>query len=116
MEKGRGRILLTRNTKFSHGENFEGIIVVREDNPDLQLRSVMRELGLKIDEQRIFSRCLICNRELGRMPKQEVEGKVPEFVFSTYSEFRSCPECSRIYWKGSHQDNIRKKIAELLSL
>jgi uncharacterized protein with PIN domain len=115
MEKGRGRILLTRNTKFPHGGSFQGIIVVREDNPDLQLRSVMRKLSLKVDEQRIFSCCLICNRELEKMPKQEVEGRVPEFIFSTYSEFRSCPECSRIYWKGSHQDNIRKKIAELSS-
>ena len=107
--------MLTRNTKFPHGGSFQGIIVVREDNPDLQLGSVTRKLSLKVDEQRIFSRCLICNRELEKMPKQEVEGRVPEFIFSTYSEFRSCPECSRIYWKGSHQDNIRKKIAELSS-
>ena len=115
MEKGRGRILLTRNTKFPHGGSFQGIIVVREDNPDLQLRIVMRKLSLKVDEQRIFSRCLICNQELKKVPKHELEVRIPEFVFSTYSEFRSCPECSRIYWKGSHQDNIRKKIAELSS-
>ena len=113
MEKGKDRILLTRTTKFSHGGNFQGVILVREDNPDLQLRSVIRELGLKIDEHRIFSRCLICNRQLEKIPKEEVEGKVPDFVFSTYSEFNSCPECSRIYWKGTHQENMRKKIVEL---
>jgi uncharacterized protein with PIN domain len=93
MEKGRDRILLTRTTKFSHGGNFQGVILVREDNPDLQLRSVIKELGLKIDEHRIFSRCLICNRQLEKIS----------------------PECSRIYWKGTHQESMRKKVVELSS-
>lgn len=114
-EKGKGRILLTRTTTVSPGGDFQGVILVREDNPDLQLRSVTRELGLKIDEHRIFSRCLICNRQLEKIPKEEVEGKVPDFVFSTYSEFSSCPGCSRIYWRGTHHENMRKKILELSS-
>ncbi|MFQ6079907.1 MAG: Mut7-C RNAse domain-containing protein [Thermodesulfobacteriota bacterium] len=114
-EKGRGRILLTRTMKLPHGGNFRRVTPVGEDNPDLQLRSVIKELGLKIDEHRFFSRCLICNRQLEKIPKEEVEGRVPDFVFSTYSEFNSCPTCSRIYWKGTHQENMRKKILELLS-
>ncbi len=115
-EKGRGRIFLTRSTaKFSHGGTFKGVILIRDDNPKLQLKSVMGELALKIDEHRIFSRCLVCNRQLKEIPKEEVEGRVPDFVFSTYSEFSSCPECSRIYWKGTHQEDMRKKIAELSS-
>ena len=115
MEKGRGRIFFTRTTKFSHGGSFQGVILVRDDNPDLQLRNVIRELDLKIDEHRIFSRCLICNRQLKKIPKKEVEGRVPDFVLSTNSEFSSCSECSRIYWKGTHQENMRRKIVELSS-
>ena len=115
MEKGRGRIFFTRTTKFSHVGSFQGVILVHDDNPDLQLRSVIRDLDLKIDEHRIFSRCLICNRQLKKIPKKEVGGRVPDFVLSTYSEFSSCPECSRIYWKGTHQENMRRKITELSS-
>jgi uncharacterized protein with PIN domain len=114
-EKGRGRILITRTTKLPREGQFQGIILVREDNPELQLRSVIRELGLKIDEHHIFSRCLICNRQLEKIPKEEVEGRVPDFVFSTYSAFNSCPQCSRIYWRGTHQENMRTKLAELSS-
>jgi uncharacterized protein with PIN domain len=114
-EKGRGRIFLTRTTKFPHGRNFQRVILVREDNPEIQLRSVMRKLDLKVDEHRIFSRCIVCNRQLEKTPKGEVEGRVPDFVFSTYSEFSSCPGCARIYWKGTHQENMRKKITELSS-
>ncbi len=115
-EKGRGRIFITRSTApFSHGGSFKGVILVREDNPDLQLRSVMRELTLKIDEQRIFSRCLVCNSQLQEIPKEDVEGRVPDFVFSTYSEFSSCLKCSRIYWKGTHQESMLRKIAALSS-
>jgi hypothetical protein len=113
VEKGRGRIFLTRTTKLPHGGDFRKVILVREDNPELQLRSIIRELGLKIDEHRIFSRCLICNRQLQGIPRDEVEGRVPDFVFSNHSDFNVCPGCSRIYWKGTHQENIRKKIIEL---
>ncbi|UCD70629.1 MAG: Mut7-C RNAse domain-containing protein [Syntrophobacterales bacterium] len=116
MEKGKGRIFLTRTTKFSRGGSFQGVIQIRDDNPNLQLKGVIRELALKIDEKRIFSRCLICNRQLKKMSKKELEGRIPNFVLSTYSEFSSCPECSRIYWKGTHQENIRRKIEELSSL
>lgn len=115
-EKGRGRIFITRSTAtFSHGGSFKGVILVRDDNPELQLRSVMRELTLKIDEDRIFSRCPVCNSQLQEIPKEDVEGRVPNFVFSTYSEFSSCLECSRIYWKGTHLESMRRKIAELSS-
>ena len=115
-EKGRGRIFITRSTAtFPHGGSFKGVILVRDDNPELQLRSVMRELTLKIDEHRIFSRCLVCNSQLQEIPKEDVEGRIPNFVFSTYSEFSSCLECSRIYWKGTHQESMRRKIAELSS-
>lgn len=115
LEKGRGRIFLTRTTKLPRGGNFQRVILVQNDKPNLQLKSVIRELGLKIDEHRFFSRCIICNRQLEKIPKEEVEGRVPDFVFSTYSEFNSCPGCSRVYWKGTHQENMRKKVLELLS-
>lgn len=106
---------MTRRTKLPQGGDFKGVIVVREDDPQLQLRSVVRELDLKIDHRRVFSRCLICNSPLEGIPKEEVEGRVPDFVFSAHSEFRSCPGCSRIYWKGTHQENMWKKIEELSS-
>jgi uncharacterized protein with PIN domain len=116
VERGRGRIFLTRTTTFPHGRNFQNIIVVQEDDPKLQLRNVIVTLGLKVDERRIFSRCLLCNQKLKEISKEEVEGRVPDFVFSAYSEFMSCPQCSRIYWQGTHQENMRMKINELLSL
>ena len=115
VEKGKDRILLTRTAKLPHGGNFRGITLVREDNPNLQLRNIIWELDLKIDENRFFTRCIICNRQLEKIPKEEVEGRVPDFIFSTYSEFNSCPGCSRVYWKGTHQENMRKKVLELLS-
>ena len=115
LKKGSGRIFLTRTVKFPHGETFRKVLLIREDDPDLQLKSVIRELGLKVDDCRLFSRCVLCNEQLRRIPKEEAEGKVPDFVFSTHSDFHSCPACSRIYWEGTHQEHMRKKVAELFS-
>jgi uncharacterized protein with PIN domain len=38
---------------------------------------------------------------------------VPDFIFYQKKEFSRCRQCSRIYWQGSHQDHMKKKIEGL---
>ena len=55
-------------------------------------------------------RCSVCNCKVINVDKQSVEGKVPEYVFQTQSEFSQCPQCGRIYWKGSHYQRIEQRL------
>jgi uncharacterized protein with PIN domain len=83
------------------------------DKPSFQLRELIQMKIISLHEETLFSRCLVCNVLLNEMPREEAEGKVPDFIFYQRKEFFRCPQCSRIYWQGSHQDRMQEKIEEL---
>jgi uncharacterized protein with PIN domain len=57
---------------------------------------------MKPDERDLFSLCVICNCALEGIDKASVRGEVPPYVYDTNETFMRCPECMRIYWKGTH--------------
>jgi uncharacterized protein with PIN domain len=40
---------------------------------------------------------------------------VPDHVFYHEKEFYQCPDCSRIYWRGSHHENMQKWLNEFFA-
>ncbi|MCS7228235.1 MAG: Mut7-C RNAse domain-containing protein, partial [Endomicrobia bacterium] len=67
-----------------------------------QVSQVVKELQLKLDKEKFFSRCSICNIYVQPIEKHNVKDKVPQYVYNIIDEFFYCPECNRIYWQGSH--------------
>jgi uncharacterized protein with PIN domain len=112
LARQEGRVILTRNTKLIPKRQEDRILRVREDDPTLQLRDLILKGYISLDEK-LFSRCLLCNTLLDEIQKGEVEGKVPDFIFHQQKEFFRCPQCGRIYWKGSHQENMQRRVEEL---
>jgi len=108
------RTILTRNRKLESKRFLGNIIIVKENQPDRQIGEVLQALRLEMDWTRFLSRCLLCNAEIEAIPKEAAEGEVPEFVFHTYREFHRCPACHKIYWKGTHPNNMRKSIEGVL--
>jgi hypothetical protein len=45
--------------------------------------------------------------------KQDVKDKVPERIFKSTDKFWVCLKCQKIYWKGSHYENMIEKIKDL---
>jgi uncharacterized protein with PIN domain len=108
-----GRVILTRSTKLLPKRPEDRIIRVTEGKPALQLRELIQKGYVSLKEETFFSRCLLCNILLDAIPREEAEGKVPDFIFYQQIHFSRCPQCSRIYWQGSHPENMKKKIDEL---
>jgi hypothetical protein len=108
-----GRVILTRSTKLTAKRPEDRIVRIMGDKPAFQLRELIQRRIISLDEEPLFSRCLACNILLDEMPREEAEGKVPDFIFYQQKEFFRCPQCSRIYWQGSHQDHMKRKIEEL---
>ncbi len=108
------RIILTRNRRLEAKSYLGNIVIVRENEPDLQVATVMQTLKLKVDPRRFLSRCLICNEELVVLSRPEAERLVPEFVFHAHKVFHRCPNCRRTYWEGSHPKNIKKRIDQIV--
>lgn len=105
------RIILTRKREVPEkiSENF---IIITDDIPFNQAVEVVRHF--RIDPlQKAFTRCIECNVPLVRIGKEEVRGKVPSYIFKTRDEFYMCPSCKRIYWRGTHKDNMRKILEDI---
>ena len=107
------RVILTRNTKLIPKRPEDRIIRIGEDKPLLQLRELIQKKVISLNEENLFSRCLLCNIPIEEIRRGEAEGKVPDFIFYQQKEFFRCPQCLRIYWQGSHQENMQKKVEEL---
>ena len=105
-----GRILLTRNRRAHPWLKQGRVVVIETDDPREQLREVVRRLSLPLVDAALLSRCLGCNRTLVTVGKEEVLGEVPDYVWQTETEFRRCQGCKRVFWAGSHADNMRYRL------
>ena len=114
LAREQDRVILTRNTKLAASQPGDRVVPIAKDHPDLQMLELYEKGHIVFNDNKSFSRCLICNVLLESMTRKEVEGKVPDFIFHHYQEFYRCSQCGRIYWPGSHQQNMQKSIKEIL--
>jgi len=105
------RVLLTRDTQIMRWHVVSSgrlkAVLVEGDDPRKQLLQVMESLNLNY-RFNPFSRCLECNALLQPRSPREVEGEVPPYVFKTQSQYMQCPDCHRIYWRGTHWQAMNK--------
>ncbi|HSR12370.1 MAG TPA: Mut7-C RNAse domain-containing protein [Thermodesulfobacteriota bacterium] len=109
-----GRILLTRSRRAP--KSFQGLtaMTLRSDHPEEQAREVLAEFGLEAPAENFFTRCLVCNVILKPLAKEEVEGRVPDFVYRGYETFHTCPRCRRVYWPGTHLQRMKQRIGRAI--
>lgn len=109
--EGGGRIVLTRRSRI---ETDAKTVRIGSEQVAEQLREIRDLIGPAIDKEKIFRRCIECNTELLGAEKSEIEPRVPEFVYHAHASFRVCPSCKRVYWEGSHTENMKRMLKELL--
>ncbi len=105
-----GRILLTRDRELASRMDESGLYI-DSDRLEEQLRQVWKAFSLKPDQD--MARCTVCNGELELIDEQKAKDKVPESVFLSNREFFQCRKCGKIYWRGTHWLNIKKRLAAL---
>jgi len=115
LARRESRVILTRNAKLIPRGPEDQIIRITDDNPSLQLKELLRKGYISLDEVKAFSRCLDCNSFLAAIQQEEAEGKVPDFIFYHQKEFFRCPLCEKIYWKGSHHQNMERRLKQLFN-
>ena len=113
LARDEDRILLTRDKKLALRRPKDRIIAITEDHPSRQLKEVVQKGRLSLNEEILYTRCLLCNDPIDPIPRKEAEGKVPDFIFMQQKDFYRCSKCGRIYWQGSHLGNMRKRVKEL---
>ncbi len=108
------RTILTRRTDLLLSEQPAPCYVIQGNYPYEQLQDVIRHFSLQAERSRFFTRCLSCNQLLESVDKASVAGRVPSYVFSTVNDFARCPQCAKIYWKGTHHYNMMQRLSVLL--
>ncbi|MEE8318015.1 MAG: Mut7-C RNAse domain-containing protein [Dehalococcoidales bacterium] len=110
------RIVLTRYTQIIKRRVATSgrlkVILLQSDLPELQIRQVLSTLPIDAPPQP-FSRCLECNQLLEEKSKNQVENRVPPYVFKTQRQYMECPACHRLYWRGTHWEAMIRKLNRL---
>jgi uncharacterized protein len=110
------RVILTRDThilkrRLVTSGKVKAILIIA-DNINEQIQQVVAELGLN-NRDNAFTLCLECNQPLLPLSKEEAEDRVPPYVWQTQKEYRECPHCHRIYWKGTHWEAMNRRLEGL---
>ncbi len=108
-----GRIVLTRDRRMLSEWWVDGCYLLRSERPLDQLREVVDRFGLPWRE-RLFERCLRCNVVLIPLPRGSAPPGVPQSVVERGLPLRSCRQCGRVYWEGSHTARMRATLEETL--
>ena len=101
------RVILTRDKGILKRSAVQRGYFVRETESERQLCEVVRAFQLE-RSLRPFSRCRVCNAALREVPKECVHGRVPQAVWTQLDAFTECPECGRIFWRGTHYERLSR--------
>ena len=110
MQRRSGRVLLTRDRALIRHGCVEKFVFIEADCWEDQMEEVMKVFPLAVTRDRLFTRCLRCNDRLERVASAEVRGRVADFVAAAHDTFHRCPSCDRIYWPGTHREEMLQKI------
>ena len=110
LARAEKRVLLTRDRELAQRRGVRLLLVDSEDL-DEQILQVLSDLDLAPD--RSFSRCPVCNEALESLDPAAAADQVPPYVAQSHQEFRWCPACQRVYWRGTHWQQMDQKLARL---
>jgi uncharacterized protein len=107
-----GRILLTRDRGLLMRRSIKNGYFIRSMDAQNQVIEVLQRYDL-FNYIRSFQRCLRCNTQLIPIEKASILERLEPLTIKYYNEFCLCPNCDKIYWKGSHYERMQNLIKEL---
>lgn len=109
------RVLVTRDAGIARRRAARlgqlKVVQIRDDDLRRQLQQLVRDLDLNLNNG--FSRCVLCNYPLDPADKAEAACRLPPYVVQTHSQFMRCPQCQRLYWRGSHWYNMMAELGQV---
>jgi uncharacterized protein with PIN domain len=110
LARAEKRVLLTRDRELARRRGLHVLLVAGEQLDD-QVRQVLADLSLA--PERAFSRCPVCNQPLEAIDRETARARVPAYVIQTHDSFSCCPICGRVYWRGTHWQQMDEHLKNL---
>ncbi len=111
LAKKQRRTFVTRSKKKIKSTQLYAKMLIKSENYLEQLREMKDHV--KLNEEYIFTRCLICNNLLINISKKKIIRFIPEFVICNNNDFKICRKCGKIYWKGTHYKEMKNELGKL---
>jgi uncharacterized protein with PIN domain len=113
LSRQQERILLSRDTRLLLRKAVDRFVFLESEQIEEQLAQVFKATSINVLPG-ILTRCLACNRILLDIPRDQIRDRVPPFVFETQRLFKSCPDCRRVYWAGTHRQAVLNVFRRIL--
>ena len=114
LAKQETRTLLTRDLELyrrATTKNLDAFFVEGKSESDRIAEVAKRcDLDLAVDMEK--SNCPLCNAKLKAAPKEQLSSQLQKNTLLHYDKFWKCPNCSQIYWQGSHWTQITNTLTE----
>ncbi|HIE36686.1 TPA: hypothetical protein EYP83_00835 [Candidatus Geothermarchaeota archaeon] len=117
-EKDR-RILLTRDKELHSLAIRRGLksILIRSNTLIEKFREIYSIVNLNKYLDFLKPRCTICNSELKitnpNQLKEETDPPIYRDIKKRHNKIFYCDKCRKIYWEGSHWNNIMETLEEI---
>jgi uncharacterized protein with PIN domain len=108
--RAEDRMLLTRDRELTRRKGVSSLLV-ESDRLEEQLGQLLRDLDL--DCESWTPRCARCNAALRAITKEEARDRVPHYILRRHTDFTLCPQCDKVYWRGTHWERMRQNIEEI---
>ena len=106
------RVIITKDYPFYKRIN-EKAIYLKGEGVYNYLNQIKENLRLKLDFNIERARCTLCNSILKKIKeKSDIKDDVLQETYNHYNEFYRCIslKCKKIFWKGSHIEDIEKRL------
>lgn len=107
------RVILTRDNDLIERSGDTESLFINSEYWKNQVKQVLDAFDLW-DRINPNSRCLECNVKLKCLPKKRAKNLVAPFVYNHVHSFALCPGCGRVFWQGTHYQDMESKIEEIL--
>lgn len=103
------RVLLTRDTELASRGKERAVLIRSEDVMEQVQQLVDRGL---IVRRLVMDRCSLCNTPLRTATEEEIAGAEYAPRDKAGLTFFWCDECERLYWNGSHTQQLKVRIGQ----
>ncbi len=104
------RTIVTRDHRLAEKTLARQVVLLSSTNPLEQLGELIKKVDLALDSARLFSICPLCNKAVEEIKKEEFAAQIPPYVYRTKERFTRCPACGRIFWRGTHVEQMKQRL------
>ncbi len=107
LARAEDRVLLTRDRELAARRGVQALWIASQVL-DEQLSQVTAAFPRPVGSEP--ARCPVCNTVLIPATPEQLADRLPAYVLGKHRDFRRCPGCDRVYWPGSHWQNMQARL------